>query len=285
MQPIIKAFFHDNSSTLSYVVYCPETLHCCVIDPALDYDIFSGDISTLPLNEITEYMTQHKLINQWILDTHAHADHVTGSAVLKSKVGGSIACSVNITNVQNSMTRLLNLPQDLLTTEGFDYLLEDGQTLSLGKLTIEVLATPGHTPDSISYIIGDNAFIGDTLFMPDSGSARCDFPKGSAKLLYDSIQKIYALGDDVNLHIGHDYQPNGRELRYVCDVLEQKENNVHINQGVSKSEYVSQRMSRDAALAIPRLLYPALQINIRAGQLPHNEENQQAYIKFPVQFK
>jgi len=285
MQPIIKAFFHDNSSTLSYVVYCPETLHCCVIDPTLDYDIHSGDVSTLPLNEITDYIAHHKLINQWILDTHAHADHITGSAVLKSKVGGSIACSVNITDVQDSMAHLLNLPQGLLTTEGFDYLLEDGQTLTLGKLTIEVLATPGHTPDSVSYIIGDNAFIGDTLFMPDSGSARCDFPKGSAQLLYDSIHKIYALGDEINLYIGHDYQPNDRELRYVCSVLEQKENNVHINQGISKAEYVSQRMSRDATLAIPSLLYPALQINIRAGQLPTNEENQQAYIKFPVQFK
>jgi len=266
------------------VVYCPETLHCCVIDPTMDYNVFSGDISSLPLNDIIDYIIQHKLITQWILETHTHADHITGSAVLKSKVGGNIACSESISQVQDSLTHLLNLPQDSLTTEGFDYFLKDGQVLSLGKLAIEVLATPGHTPDSISYIIDNNAFIGDTLFMPDSGSARCDFPKGCAEQLFDSIQKIYALGDSVKLHTCHDYQPQGRELRYVCTVLEQKKNNIKISQGVSKPEYVSLRKSCDAKLEIPKLLYPALQINIRAGQLPTAEKEQQAYIKFPIQF-
>jgi len=250
----------------------------------MDYNVFSGDISSLPMNDIIDYIIQHKLINQWILETHTHADHITGSAVLRSKVGGNIACSEDISLVQDSLIELLNLPQDSLTTEGFDYLLKDGQVLSLGKLTIEVLATPGHTPDSISYIIDNNVFIGDTLFMPDSGSARCDFPNGCAERLFDSIQKIYALGDNVKLHICHDYQPKGRELRYVCTVLEQKENNIKINQGVSKSEYVSLRKSCDAKLEIPKLLYPALQINIRAGQLPKREKDQQAYIKFPIQF-
>ncbi|GLX85633.1 hypothetical protein tloyanaT_18850 [Thalassotalea loyana] len=282
--PIIKAFFHQDSSTLTYVVHCQQTKTCCVIDPPLDYDIFSGDVSAACLTPIEDYIHQKELTVEWLLETHAHADHVTGNKELKDRLGGKIAVGTGIRDVQKSVQQMLQLDEDTLTTHVFDCLLEDGQILALGELAIHVLATPGHTPDSLTFVIGDHAFIGDTLFMPDSGSARCDFPNGSAAQLYQSIQKIYQLGDHTRLYMCHDYQPNGRELAYITTVAEQKANNVQINSQVSQEEYVSVRETRDNKLAIPRLLYPALQVNIRGGRLPNADNNGQAFIRMPMQF-
>ncbi|QOL25202.1 MBL fold metallo-hydrolase [Thalassotalea sp. LPB0316] len=281
--PTIKAFFHQDSSTLTYVVHCPVTLKCCVIDPPLDYDIFSGNLTSNCLTPIIEYIKRETLSVQWLLETHAHADHVTGSKVLKAKVGGQIAVSHGIEDVQNSVKKMLQLSDEVLTTQVFDKLFEDGERLELGELTIEILATPGHTPDSVTFVIGEHAFVGDTLFMPDSGSARCDFPNGSAAQLYQSIQKIYQLGDNTKLYMCHDYRPNNRELAYITTVAEQKKSNVQINETVSQAQYVEVREGRDAKLAIPRLLYPALQVNIRGGNLPQADSNGQAYIRMPMQ--
>lgn len=283
LHPIIKAFFHHDSSTLTYVVHCQRTKKCCVIDAALDYDIYSGDISSGPLEEITQYIITNELDVEWLLETHAHADHVTGARKLKEKVGGTIAVGVGIRDVQQSVKTMLHLKEDVLTTLVFDRLLEDGQSLELGDLTINVMATPGHTPDSLTYVIANNAFVGDTLFMPDSGSARCDFPNGSAATLYQSIQRIYQLGDNTRLFMCHDYRPQGRELAYITTVAEQKQHNIQVNASVSEQEYVQIRETRDAKLAIPRLLYPALQVNIRGGYLPAPEDNGQCYIKMPMQ--
>ncbi|WDE07334.1 MBL fold metallo-hydrolase [Thalassomonas viridans] len=282
MTPEIKAFFHQPSSTLCYVVTCPESRKCAVIDPVLDFDIYSGEIDTAFATTIIDYIQEEALQLEWLLETHAHADHVTAASYLKKRLGGKIACGSEITSIQETFKSVFNL-KDLNTDGGqFDRLLSDGETLELGHCSIKVLATPGHTPDSLTYVIGNNAFIGDTLFMPDSGSARCDFPRGSAAQLYQSIQKIYRLGNDITLYMCHDYQPNQRALRYACPVSEQREMNIHIADGVSEQEYVTTRQQRDTGLAIPRLLYPALQFNIIAGQLPAAEDNNQHYLKLPL---
>lgn len=280
--PIIKAFFHSASFTLTYVVSCPNTKQCAIIDPALDFDLFSGKIDSVFAKDVVAYIEEQGLALQWILETHAHADHVTAASFIKRKLGGEIACGRKITDIQTTFKSLFNLHDFPCNGEQFDVLLDENSKLALGDLTINVLETPGHTPDSLTYVIGNNAFIGDTLFMPDSGSARCDFPDGSAKLLFSSIQKIYALGDSTVLHMCHDYQPNKRELKYTCTVAEQKEANIQISAKVSESDYVAARESRDSGLAVPRLIYPSLQLNIRAGELPEKEDNNQHYLKLPI---
>lgn len=282
MPPTIKALFHYPSSTLCYVVSCPETSKCAIIDPALDFDIHSGIIDSKFAATIIDYVQKNALSVEWILESHAHADHITAASYLKKKLGGLIACGSEIKTIQKAFKQVFNLPQLNTNGEQFDLLLCDGQQLELGNIPIKVLSTPGHTPDSLTYVIGDNAFIGDTLFMPDSGSARCDFPSGSAALLYQSIQKIYALGDDITLYMCHDYQPNQRELRYSCLVSEQKNNNIHIAAQISEQEYITTREQRDSTLAIPRLLYPSLQFNIIAGQLPAADEKSNHFLKLPI---
>ncbi|WDE10068.1 MBL fold metallo-hydrolase [Thalassomonas haliotis] len=282
MTPKIKALFHQPSSTLCYIVTCPESRKCAVIDPVLDFDIYSGAIDTQFAAGVIDYIRENDLQLEWLLETHAHADHVTAASYLKKKLGGNIACGSEITSIQQTFKEVFNLTTLNTNGEQFDRLLHDGDQLALGNCNIKVLATPGHTPDSLTYLIGNNAFIGDTLFMPDSGSARCDFPSGSAAQLYQSIQKIYQLGNDITLYMCHDYQPNQRALRYACPVSEQKEMNIHIACGVSEQEYVTTRQQRDTGLAIPRLLYPSLQFNIIAGQLPAADESNKHYLKLPL---
>ena len=281
-QPVIKAFFHQTTFTLTYVVHCPTTKQCAIIDPALDFDIFAGKLDVEFAQNIIDYVNYYQLDVKWIMETHAHADHVTAASYLKHKLGGKLVCGQAITSVQTTFKALFNLPEFASDGSQFDQLVNEGDSLPLGELTIKVLATPGHTPDSMTFVIGDNAFIGDTLFMPDSGSARCDFPDGSAAELYQSIQKIYALGDHITLYMCHDYQPNGRELVYCCKVSEQKAHNIQINAAVSEAEYVRIREQRDNRLAVPRLIYPSLQLNIRAGQLPEPEESGQYFLKTPL---
>ena len=282
MTPKIKVLFHQPSFTLCYIVSCPQSGKCAIIDPVLDFDIHSGRISTEFVTTIIDYIREHQLQLEWILETHAHADHVTAASYLKKHLGGLIACGSEITAIQDTFKQVFNLSDLATNGEQFDYLLSDGDTLPLGQGTIKVMTTPGHTPDSVTYVIGKHAFIGDTLFMPDSGSARCDFPSGSASLLYQSIQKIYQLGNEFTLYMCHDYQPNQRALEYACSVSEQKEMNIHINAEVSEGEYIATREQRDSKLAIPRLLYPSLQFNIIAGQLPSGDENNQHFLKLPL---
>jgi len=282
MTPSIKAFFHKPSFTLTYVVSCPDTGHCAIIDPALDFDIYACHIDSKFAQEIISYVNENKLEVKWIMETHAHADHVTASSYLKQKLGGKTVCGKQVTSVQSTFKSLFNIDNFKADGSQFDHLVCEGDNIVLGSLNINVLETPGHTPDSVTYVIGEHAFIGDTLFMPDSGSARCDFPDGSASQLFQSIQKIYQLGENVMLYMCHDYQPNGRELAYCCSVAEQKNSNIQISQQILEKDYVKQRTTRDSTLNVPRLIYPSLQLNIRAGQLPAPENSGQIFLKTPI---
>ncbi|WP_371378740.1 MBL fold metallo-hydrolase [Thalassotalea aquiviva] len=283
MQPVIQYFFHSPSFTLSYVVFDPQTKECAIIDPALDYDPTASRVDSDFANALINYVQKHELRLKYILETHAHADHISSAFYLKKKLGGEICIGQHIKSIQKTFKSIFNLAKDF-NTQGvqFDRLLTEGDTLALGKLSIKVLSTPGHTPDSLTYVINDNAFIGDTLFMPDSGSARCDFPGGDAALLYQSIHKIYALGDKTRLYMCHDYQPGGRELKYVTTVVEQKQNNIQISQDVCEQDYIEKRNARDATLANPKLIFQSLQCNIQAGDLPRAEHDNLHFFKTPI---
>ncbi|MBT1065749.1 MBL fold metallo-hydrolase [Bowmanella sp. Y26] len=279
----VETFFHQDSSTLSYVIYDPHSGEAAIIDPALDFDYASGRSHTAFADSLISYVETQGLQLKWILETHAHADHLTAAQYLKSKLGGVIAIGKGIAKVQHTFQGIFNL-HDSLQTDGsdFDHLFDEGDNFCLGDIQGKVLATPGHTNDSLSYVIDGNAFVGDSLFMPDAGTARCDFPGGSAALLYQSVQKLYALGDDMRIYVGHDYQPEGRALAYMATVAEHKAHNVHISSDTSEATFVHRRQSRDATLAVPRLIVPSIQVNIRAGKWPEAEDNGQVYLKVPV---
>lgn len=279
----VQAFFHHQTSTLTYVIHDPSTLEAAVIDPVLDFDGASGRVSTVFIDQVLDYLMAGKMQLKWILETHAHADHLTGAQHVKAKMGGRIAIGRGITQVQRTFQRIFNLGHNL-DPDGrdFDHLFDDGDTFYLGQIEGRVLATPGHTNDSLSYVIDGNAFVGDSLFMPDAGTARCDFPGGSAYTLYHSVQKLYALGDHVRIYVGHDYQPNGRALAYVATVGEHKKANIHIRAGTEEQEFVQKRQQRDQSLAMPNLIIPSLQVNIRAGHWPPAEDNGVVYLKLPI---
>ncbi|TRX57006.1 MBL fold metallo-hydrolase [Thalassomonas sp. M1454] len=279
----IQHFFHPASFTISYVVYDDETKQCAVIDPALDYDPIASSVNTAFAQEIISFIKDKQLSLIYILETHAHADHISSAFYLKKKLGGDICIGRNIVGIQKTFKTVFNLAKDF-NTQGvqFDQLLNDGDVLTLGNFAIEVISTPGHTPDSVTYLIEGNAFIGDTLFMYDSGSARCDFPGGDASLLYSSIQRLYALPDNTNLYMCHDYQPAGRELMFVTTVAEQKQKNIQIKADTSEQEYVTKREARDSTLANPKLIFPALQCNIQAGDLPAADNDEKHYFKTPI---
>ncbi|MDF2180084.1 MBL fold metallo-hydrolase [Aliiglaciecola sp. CAU 1673] len=279
----VRAFFHTQTSTLTYVIHDPLTLEAAVIDPVLDFDGASGRSGTSFADQVIEYVLATKLHLKWILETHAHADHLTGAQHVKARLGGQIAIGCGITQVQSTFQDIFNLG-DSLNTDGrdFDHLFEEGDSFSLGQIEGRVLATPGHTNDSLSYVIDGNAFVGDSLFMPDAGTARCDFPGGSARTLFQSVQKLYALGDDVRIHVCHDYQPGGREMAYVATVREHKKANIHIKADTLEQDFVQKRESRDKTLDMPKLIIPSLQVNIRAGHWPAPETNGVVYLKLPI---
>ncbi|MEW6998650.1 MBL fold metallo-hydrolase [Colwelliaceae bacterium BS250] len=279
----IQHFFHPASFTISYIVFDEQTKHCAIIDPALDFDSLASSVDCKFADSMIDFIHINKLNVRYILETHAHADHISSAFYIKNKVGGEICIGKGITGIQKTFKIIFNLVKNF-NTQGvqFDRLLSNGDKLTLGEFEFTVLATPGHTPDSVTYVIDGNAFIGDTLFMPDSGSARCDFPGGDAALLYQSIQKIYALDDDTNLYICHDYQPGGRELKYLTTVREQKASNIQISMNVSEAEYIEKREARDATLANPKLIFPALQCNIQAGALPAEDDNDLHFFKTPI---
>ncbi|WP_371186001.1 MBL fold metallo-hydrolase [Thalassotalea maritima] len=280
----IQHFFHQPTFTLSYIVFDDVSGDAAIIDPALDFDPVASAVDVSFSQTLIHFIESRQLTLRYILETHAHADHISSAFYIKQHLGGKIAIGRHITDIQKTFKTVFNLIKDF-NTDGvqFDLLLDEGDCLPLGQHTVKVLETPGHTPDSLTYVINDNAFVGDTLFMPDSGSARCDFPGGDARLLYQSIHKIYALGDETKLYMCHDYQPGGRELRFVTTVAEQKADNIQINDGVSEAQYVQVREARDATLANPKLIYPSLQCNIQAGNLPAPEEDNQRYFKTPIQ--
>jgi glyoxylase-like metal-dependent hydrolase (beta-lactamase superfamily II) len=281
---LVQAFFDDKTNTVTYVLTDKATSKAAVIDPVLDFDANSGTVTTKSADAIIAYLDQNKLQLEWILETHAHADHMTGSAYIKEKRGGKSGIGKDITIVQSTFKKAFNL-NDEMPCDGsqFDYLFENGEVFSLGHLQIEVLHTPGHTPACISYLIEDAIFVGDTIFMPDFGTARTDFPHGSANTLYQSIQKIMALPDQTRIFVGHDYKSSSRsDYEWETTVLEEKRNNIHIKQGTKEEQFTQMRHARDEQLPVPTLLLPAIQVNIRAGHMPPAESNGTAYLKIPL---
>jgi glyoxylase-like metal-dependent hydrolase (beta-lactamase superfamily II) len=280
----IETFFHEGSSTYTHVLIDQETSKCAIVDPVLDYDPKSGRTATDSPDSIIKYINEHQLSVQWILETHVHADHLSSAPYLKSKLGGKIAIGSKINQVQAVFKDVFNA-EDEFATDGrqFDHLFEDNEAFSIGSLTAKAWHTPGHTPACATYIVEeDTAFVGDTIFMPDMGTARCDFPGGSAEQLFESINKILSLPDTTKLYMCHDYAPGGREHEYVTTVADEKSRNIHVAQGTAVSDFVAMRSERDATLAMPVLLLPSVQINMRAGQTPPAEDNGVSYIKIPL---
>lgn len=282
-EAIIQHFYDEPTGTLSYVVSDPATGRAAVVDPVLGYDMASGRTSTAPADGIVEFISSQRFELDWILETHAHADHLSGAQHIKSRLGGRVAIGQGIRQVQAHFGPIFH-PGGSHSEDGsdFDRLFTDGDTFAIGKMNCEVIATPGHTSDSVSYRIGSAVFVGDSLFMPDFGTARCDFPGGDAGLLYDSVRKLLALPGETRLYMCHDYRPGGRELRWVCSVDDQRRHSIHVAEGVSKEDFVGMRTERDATLGLPALIVPSIQVNIRAGRLPEPDGNGIAYIKIPI---
>ncbi len=284
MKPTVKEFFDKVTSTLTYVVFNSSTKDTVILDPVWDYDQASSKLNTNSSDQVFDFVKSNNLKVHYILETHAHADHVSGSQVLKKKLPGSkIAIGARITDVQKVFKKVFNL-DPAFKTDGsqFDLLLSEG-ILKAGKLTIETIYTPGHTPACASYVIGDAVFTGDALFMPDYGTGRCDFPAGSAEDLYTSVhEKLYKLPDHFRVFVGHDYLPNNRQLEFETTIGEQKRKNIHLKEDTTKDQFVQFRNSRDKTLPAPKLLLPSVQVNIDGGSLPKVEDNGSRYLKIPI---
>ncbi len=284
MNPQVTAFFEPISSTFSYVVSDPLSQRCAIIDPVLDYDAAAGRTSHASAEKIITYVREHGLTVDWLLETHVHADHLSAAHYLREQLGARLGIGAKITDVQQTFADLFNA-QGGFARDGsqFDHLFADDEVFNIGGLAARAMHTPGHTPACMTYLIGDAAFIGDTLFMPDYGTARCDFPGGDARSLYRSIQRIFALADTTRLFLCHDYKAPGRE-EFVCEssVAAQRTQNVHVHQGISEEQFVAMRTTRDATLSMPALILPAVQVNMRAGDLPPAEANGTRYLKIPL---
>ena len=284
MHPTVHAFFDEATNTLTYVVQEPEGRACAVIDSVLDFDYASGRTDTRSADAVVAFITAQGLDLQWILETHVHADHLSAAPYIQDRVGGQIGIGERITVVQETFGKVFN-EGTRFQRDGsqFDRLFRDGDSVMIGQMRGDVMHTPGHTPACLTYVIGDAAFVGDTLFMPDFGTARCDFPGGSAEVMFDSVQRILSLPDATRIFVGHDYKAPGRDAyAWETTVADQKALNVHIGAGRPKSDFVALRQARDATLAMPRLIIPSLQVNMRAGQMPEPEDNGQTYLKVPI---
>jgi glyoxylase-like metal-dependent hydrolase (beta-lactamase superfamily II) len=280
-QPEVKAFYDARTSSLQYVISDPATSKGVIIDPVLDYDEKSGSTGTMSADAILGHVAEAGIAIEWILDTHPHADHFSAAQYLKGKLGAPTATGEKVVEVQKLWKEIYNLPDFPADGSQWDRLFADGDTFRIGEMGARVLFSPGHTLASVTYVIGDAAFIHDTIFMPDSGTARCDFPGGSAARLWRSIQDILSLPDKTRLFTGHDYQPGGRELRYQSTVAEQKRENKHLA-GQTEESFVALREARDRTLPMPKLILHALQVNINGGRLPEPEENGRGYLKIPL---
>lgn len=283
MQPTVTPFLHEPTGTWSYVVADPATRAAVIIDPVLDYDWRSGRTGTAPAERIVAHCKAAALAVQWILETHAHADHLSSAKVLQSQLGGGIAIGSGIRQVQATFKRVFGLGAEFRPDGSqFDRLLEDGEVLDIGAIPGRVIGAPGHTSDSVAYLFGDALFVGDTIFMPDGGSARCDFPGGDAAELYRSVQRLYALPPETRVFVCHDYAPGGRELRCETTIAEQRSSNIHVREGTTEHEFVAMRQTRDATLAVPNLIIPSVQVNIRAGSMPPPDADGHSYLRVPV---
>lgn len=285
MKAQIKSFFDKATRTFTYVVSDPETRVCIVIDPVLDYDPNSGRTLTQSADQLIQYITSNQLQLEWILETHAHADHLTAAKYIQNTLGGKIAIGEKVHKIQEVFKGIFNLGDEFKADGSqFDHLVKDDESISFGNLNIESIAVPGHTPACLAYKIEDAIFVGDTLFPPDVGTARCDFPGGDAGTLYKSIKKLLSYPKSTNLYMCHDYPPTDRQVIDKTTVGEQRTNNIHIHDGVTEDAFVQMRKTRDASLQVPVLLIPAIQVNIRAGTMPPKEDNGTSYLKIPINF-
>ena len=284
LQAQVASFFHTDTATFTYVVYAQGQRECAIIDSVLDYDAASGRSSTVSAQKVVDFVRQHQLEVQWILETHAHADHLSAAVWLQEQVGGKIAIGEHIKQVQSTFSRIFNIEAEIQANgTPFDTLFKDQEQFQIGALQVHALHVPGHTPADMAYHVqGLGVFVGDTLFLPDVGTARCDFPGGSASQLYESIQRLLALPAETVLFKCHDYPPEGREPKSHCTVQEQKDGNIHVHDGISQEQFCERRTARDKTLGMPRLILPSIQVNIRAGHFPEPESNGQVYLKLPV---
>ena len=284
MRPAVTAFFDPATYTYSYVVRDPASQSCVIIDSVLDYDPASGRTKTKSAEEIVAFVREQQLTVAWLLETHVHADHLSAAPYLKQQLGGQLAIGAQITTVQKVFSEIFNAePQFANDGSQFDRLLSEGDTLEFGGLSVQVMHTPGHTPACLSYVIGDAVFVGDTLFMPDYGTARCDFPGGDARTLYASIQRLFELPDATRVFLCHDYKAPGRDEH--CNestIATERQHNIHVREVISADEFVAMRIARDATLSMPTLILPSVQVNMRAGELPPAEDNGVRYLKIPL---
>ena len=279
----IKAFFDAETWTYTYVVSGGKGSPCIVIDSVLNYDPKSGRTSTRSADEVIQFIQGEELKLTWILETHAHADHLTAAPYLQEKLGGKLVIGNHIASVQSVFKGVFNLDKDFAVDGSqFDHLLKDEETLGFGELSLKALYVPGHTPACMAYEIGDALFVGDTLFMPDVGTARCDFPGGNARTLYQSVQKILSYPKQTKLYMCHDYPPNGRAPECFTTVEAEKSSNIHVHDGISEEQFVQMRTKRDKTLQMPTLILPSIQVNIRAGHFPESESNGKSYLKIPL---
>jgi len=279
----IQAFFDPQTWTVSYLVWDRASKHAAVIDPVLDYDFKSGHTSTRSAEPVLACVREQGLQLDWILETHAHADHLSGARYLQDQLGGRIAIGEHIREVQATFKTIYNLERNFLPDGSqFDHLFKDGETFSIGEVQATALLVPGHTPADMAYLIDGAAFVGDTLFMPDVGTARADFPGGDAHRLYRSIRRLLALPPETKLYVCHDYPPAGRAPKWQTTVSEQRAHNIHVRDGIGEDEFVSKRNARDATLEVPTLILPSIQVNVRAGQLPPPDDNGVAYLRIPL---
>ena len=278
-----QAFFDPKTWTVTYVVWEPRTRRAAVIDPVLDYDFKSGHTSTASVDQVLACITENALHVDWILETHAHADHLSGARYLQQRVGGKIAIGENIRTVQATFKKLYNLERSFLPDGSqFDHLFKEGETFMIGGVEATALLVPGHTPADMAYLIDGSVFVGDTLFMPDVGSARADFPGGDAHQLYASMHRLLALPEATTMYVCHDYPPATRGPCWQTTVAEQKAHNIHVRDGITEEQFVAMRLARDATLEVPTLILPSIQVNVRAGQLPPADDNGVSYLRIPL---
>ena len=279
----IEAFFDPKTWTVTYIVWDRATKRAAIIDPVLDYDFKSGHTSTVSADRVLTCLKDHELQVDWILETHAHADHLSGASYLQGQVGGRIAIGENIRTVQATFKKVFNLERTFLPDGSqFDHLFKDGETFKIGDVQATAMLVPGHTPADMAYLIDGSVFVGDTLFMPDVGSARADFPGGSAHHLYRSIRKLLALPPETAMYVCHDYPPANREAQFQTTVAEQRRRNIHVRDGITEDQFVALRKARDSTLEVPTLILPSIQVNVRAGRLPPADDNGVAYLRIPL---
>ncbi|SUZ31512.1 putative metallo-hydrolase [Roseibaca ekhonensis] len=284
MKPEVTSFFDDATNTITYVVRDPQGVSCAIVDSVLDFDYASGRTDTASADAVIAFVQDKGYRVDWLLETHVHADHLSAAPYLQERLGGKIGIGRNITIVQDTFGKVFNEGTEFQRDGSqFDQLFQEGDSVHIGQLRVDVLHTPGHTPACLTYVIGDAAFVGDTLFMPDFGTARCDFPGGSADTMWDSVQKILALPEETRIFVGHDYKAEGRDhFAWETTVGAQKAANIHVGAGKSREDFVGMRTTRDAKLGMPKLIVPSLQVNMRAGQMPEAEDNGTVYLKVPV---